>query len=101
MKIVHENADFSGKTDFGNTFCENGNSIKWKFEQEFSTQTFKNGIPFYRESAVDCELIWDSASITFWIFGLELSEFDHADQLENPVLVVSSRIFVPCGLISR
>ena len=52
MKIVHENADFSGKTDFGNTFCENGNSIKWKFEQEFSTQTFKNGIPFYRESAV-------------------------------------------------
>ena len=52
MEIVHENADFSGKTDFGNTFCENGNSIKWKFEQEFSTQTFKNGIPFYRESAV-------------------------------------------------
>ena len=24
MEIVHENADFSGKTDFGNTFCENG-----------------------------------------------------------------------------
>ena len=52
MKIVHENTDFSGKTDFWNMFCENGNSIKWKFEQEFSTQIFKKGIPFYRESAV-------------------------------------------------
>lgn len=28
MEIVHENADFSGKTDFGNTFCENGNLNK-------------------------------------------------------------------------
>ena len=56
MEIVYENADFSGKTDFGNTFCENGNSIKWKFGQEFSIQTFKNGIPFYRESAVDWQI---------------------------------------------
>ena len=36
MKIVHENDHFSGKTDVGNTVCENGNLIKWKFEKEFS-----------------------------------------------------------------
>ena len=76
MKIVHENADFSGKTDFGNTFCENGNSIKWKFEQEFSTQTFKNGIPFYRESAVEsihesCLIYMKKSTSFFSSFGVK------------------------------
>ena len=33
-------------------FCVNGFSIKWKFDQEFTTLSFKNGIPFYRECTV-------------------------------------------------
>lgn len=36
-------------------FCANEFSIKWKFGQEFTTLSFKNGIPFYRECTVhDC-----------------------------------------------
>ena len=33
-------------------WLKNGNSIKWKNNQEFSVRSFKNGIPFYRECTV-------------------------------------------------
>ena len=52
MEIIHKTADFSAETEFSKNFYENGNSIKWKFDQEFSSDLHKNGIPFYREQTV-------------------------------------------------
>ena len=52
MEIVHKNAYFRAETDFWCAFCKNGNSIKWKFDQEFTSHLHKNGIPFYREHTV-------------------------------------------------
>ena len=37
-------------------FCVNEFSIKWKFGQEFTTLSFKNGIPFYRGSSPHIEI---------------------------------------------
>ena len=38
-------------------WLKNGNSIKWKNNQEFSVRSFKNGIPFYRECTVRPEML--------------------------------------------
>ena len=47
MEIVHDIADFSGETDFENTFCKNGNSTNGNLDKNFKLQYLSAKMEFH------------------------------------------------------
>ncbi len=56
-------------------FCVNEFSVKWKFDQDFTTLSFKNGIPFYRECTVRTVVESESFALEIGIQCIEIKDF--------------------------